>query len=104
VIELHVETAHAETYYLVVRTDTSGVPSLASGRYVDRFERRDGEWRIAARVCLVEVIGVMTRVDMTAVERSFAPSAKSRGDLSYRRPLKVERTSAAEEHRQPRMA
>ena len=24
------------------------------GRYLDRYERRDGEWRIAARVCVHE--------------------------------------------------
>ncbi len=28
----------------------------AVGRYVDRFERRDGAWRIARRVCIVETI------------------------------------------------
>jgi ketosteroid isomerase-like protein len=91
VVELCGDTAHAETYYLVVRTDKSGVPSVASGRYVDRFERRDGEWKIAARVCLVEEIGNMTGVDMAAVERSFVQGARDRGDISYRRPLVVKR-------------
>jgi hypothetical protein len=28
----------------------------ALGRYVDRFERRGGKWRIAARICIVETI------------------------------------------------
>jgi hypothetical protein len=26
------------------------------GRYIDRFERRDGEWRIAKRICIAETL------------------------------------------------
>jgi hypothetical protein len=32
---------------------------VAAFRYVDDFERRDGEWRIACRICVVD----WTRVD-----------------------------------------
>lgn len=27
---------------------------MIGGRYLDRFERRDGEWRIAKRVCVID--------------------------------------------------
>lgn len=53
------ERAFVETYVLVLqrfRAGTSKVPSgaaglrcLASARYLDRFEKRDGEWRVAHR-------------------------------------------------------
>lgn len=46
--------ARAESYALahLRRTDPSGVEwlDLFSGRYLDRFERRDGTWRISERV------------------------------------------------------
>lgn len=66
--------ALVETYYLALqrngtlplemrrallgdRADTSGEIDLrALGRYVDRFERRSGEWRIVRRICIVESI------------------------------------------------
>lgn len=50
------DRAGAETYYLAVTLDT-GTDGAArcnqlGGRYVDRLERRGGEWRIKQRVCL----------------------------------------------------
>ena len=48
------DVARSEAYSVAYlrRTDASGEEWLDvfSGRYVDRFERRDGEWRIADRV------------------------------------------------------
>lgn len=51
--ELHGRVAHGETYYL-----SSGVADgpdgkqlrMRAGRYIDRFESRDGVWKIAERV------------------------------------------------------
>jgi hypothetical protein len=55
-IELDLDTGHAqvETYCLAVQVlprDAEGVArqTLAGLRYLDRFERRDGAWRIAER-------------------------------------------------------
>lgn len=48
------DLARAESYALahLRRVDASGVEwlDLFSGRYLDRFERRDGTWRISERV------------------------------------------------------
>ena len=54
--------AHTETYFNAVHTIPSGYrvtdvfpdkgkiyTAVIAGRYVDRFEKRDGEWRIAKR-------------------------------------------------------
>jgi hypothetical protein len=51
--------AHAESYYLcVLRQKGSGL--LANGgRYIDRLSRRDGQWRIANRVVVMEWEGTI---------------------------------------------
>lgn len=46
------DVAVAESYFDAYhrrRVDDRWVDELAAGRYLDRLERRDGEWRIAAR-------------------------------------------------------
>lgn len=46
------DTAHSETYFTSYHRLPEGQPHedrLSGGRYVDRFERRDGIWRIADR-------------------------------------------------------
>lgn len=48
-VEIDGDTAHGETYYIFWGENRMGPPTLAFGRYVDRFEKRDGEWRIAHR-------------------------------------------------------
>ena len=54
-IELDGATAKAETYCVAFhRVKDQDVDSIAGLRYVDRFERRGGEWRIADRAIVVE--------------------------------------------------
>jgi len=57
-VDLAADVAGAETYAVAFHryTDDGGVPTdmWAALRYVDRFERRGGEWRIQARVCAYE--------------------------------------------------
>ena len=52
-IELDGDTALAETYqfsfYWKTPGDDPSLNSQNSGRYIDRFERRDGEWKILRR-------------------------------------------------------
>jgi hypothetical protein len=81
--------AHAETYYLcLLRQKDSGL--LANGgRYIDRLERRSGDWRIAHRVVVMEwegtIDGGSPRYPVTL------PAAPAPDDLSYARPLAVTR-------------
>jgi SnoaL-like domain len=54
---LDADTAHVETYGISVHQSASGTPhlNLTTGfRFVDRFERRGGEWRIARRVAVAD--------------------------------------------------
>ena len=55
-------TAVSRAYFTVLQA----VPGLAlqpivSGRYRDRFERRDGQWRFAERRVLIDLVGDVSR-------------------------------------------
>jgi len=57
-IELDGDVARCETYVIVIlRIPREGGPIdwLHAGRYVDRFERRNGEWRIAHRTVIYDL-------------------------------------------------
>jgi 3-phenylpropionate/cinnamic acid dioxygenase small subunit len=58
-IELEGDAAMAECHYLAYHRQPSGVEGkdedyFNGGRFIDRFERRGGEWRIAARIGLID--------------------------------------------------
>ena len=55
------DTAHVESYVLPFnrRAAEGGGVEVFAGRYVDRFERREGEWRIAYRLALRDVDTLM---------------------------------------------
>ena len=56
-IEIDGDVAHSECYVLFTqrRTDGSAL-EFGGGRYIDRLERRNGEWRIAAPVAWKSLI------------------------------------------------
>lgn len=105
--ELAGDTAHTETYYMFVAMNRVGEPFVASGgRYVDRFEKRNGRWAIAARICIRDWAPLAERPDpsdpstMTAIRdvlpapvRVFMASQPAIGrdtsDPSYQRPLVI---------------
>jgi ketosteroid isomerase-like protein len=91
-VELDGDVAHAETYVLGVLTRKGGrLSDIAGGRYLDRLERRDGEWRIAARKVVVEWAGVLDGADARFGPAPFPDPTWDRSDPSYQRPLTVER-------------
>ncbi|HVX23175.1 MAG TPA: nuclear transport factor 2 family protein [Acidimicrobiales bacterium] len=56
-IDVDGDVAYSEAYYIsssVFPPDDEGNREMWDlfGRYVDRFERRDGEWKIAERLCV----------------------------------------------------
>ncbi|HTX27260.1 MAG TPA: nuclear transport factor 2 family protein [Streptosporangiaceae bacterium] len=56
-VEVDGETAYSETYFISYATVTGEeAPATRSrgGRYLDRFDRRDGEWKITRRVLVDE--------------------------------------------------
>jgi SnoaL-like domain len=85
------DTAHTETYYLFVGRNRDDTNWIAGGRYIDRFERRKGEWRIALRTNAIEWSGMVPTLPLPFgdVPDIFVNGTPSRGksDPSYTRPL-----------------
>lgn len=77
------DIAHAETYvhaYHATHPAEDGSTSvmLFAGRYVDRFEQRGGEWRIANRTVVYD----FSRID--PVDQDIDPNWKTRFTLGRR--------------------
>lgn len=97
--EIDGDVAHATTYFIYSATlpktdpDKPHTVSLNGGRYIDRFERRDGRWAIADRVCIVEWTAATTPMALpaTAGLPTTGHAARDKTDLQYRRPLRIER-------------
>lgn len=105
--DLQGDVAHTETYYMFVGMNRQGQPlSVSGGRYIDRLEKRNGRWAIAARVCvrdwapLKEIPKTLDQAALTAVTgldertqelmRTGAQPAQDRSDISYARPLRID--------------
>jgi hypothetical protein len=105
--DLDGDVAHTETYYMFVGMNRTGTPmAMSGGRYIDRLEKRDGRWAIAARVCvrdwapLEKIPEVMDQAAMTVVKgldertkqlmRTGSQPRRDRTDVSYQRPLTID--------------
>jgi hypothetical protein len=105
--DLDGDVAHTESYYMFVGMNRAGDPlAMTGGRYIDRMEKRDGRWAIAARVCvrdwapLERVPESMDPAEMTAVKgldertkelmRTGTRPRRDREDASYQRPLTID--------------
>jgi hypothetical protein len=94
--EIDGDTAHCETYVIgaMLPRPKPGRATFVSGRYLDRLERRDGEWRILVRRTTIEVEseGDANWPDNVICE-TFPQGAWDEGDLSYARPLRLDSPS-----------
>lgn len=79
-IELDGDSAWSETYVQAFHRIPGQPPNdlVVAARYVDRLERRDGEWRIAARTMITD----WTRTDPVAGELPAEQTVRSRRDRS----------------------
>ena len=104
--DLDGEVAHTETYFMFVAMNRAGVPmAMSGGRYIDRMEKRNGRWAIAARLCirdwapLQEIPDSLDQSKMTVVQnqddalrailRGGPQPSRDRHDVSYQRPLTI---------------
>ena len=98
-IDLLGDTAHTEVYWLFLGENKVKPNTVAVGRYIDRFERRDGRWAIAARVCLSECINDLPQTALPEAYRAMlmsnGPSTRDRSDRSWDRPLHARVPGAA---------
>jgi SnoaL-like domain len=83
------DVAHVETYGIAFHSHSSGEPklNLVTGfRFVDRFERRAGDWRIASRTSVTE----WSRIDPPDAHWPLKPEMltgrRDRTDVVYARP------------------
>jgi hypothetical protein len=93
--ELDGDTAHCETYWLFAAMNTEGPElSLGGGRYIDRMERREGRWAIAARKCLYDWQGkpedYSLPLEMMEMMDGAGPARRDDRDPSYERPLTID--------------
>ncbi len=97
--EIDGDAAHAESYVIVVLVGTDGASAqFITGRYLDRLERRDGQWRIAVRRSTVEGMFLAdARVLQSKFfkEKGYLVGTRDRHDLSYERPLTIESPAPA---------
>jgi len=92
--EIDGDVAHAESYSLGVFLDKGGETGrILAGRYIDRLERRDGEWRIVLRRSTVEIaLEGKARLPTGAMlpGSGYLKGNRDRTDPSYERPLSTD--------------
>lgn len=83
-IAVNGDTAQSEAYVLAFHVEqTDGQPLLHTfnGRYIDRFEQRDGHWRIAQRTLRVD--WTKTETIEATMGGAWTESARDRTDVVY---------------------
>lgn len=88
-IDIDGDVAHVESYFVTVsKTKGQDATFLTGGRYTDRFEKREGEWKIALRLVHIE-----WTVECQAAQLpgfiGLDVGARNRTDPSYMRPLTI---------------
>jgi hypothetical protein len=88
-LEIDGDVAHSECYVLFTqrRKDGSAL-EFGGGRYLDRLEKRGGEWRIAARLTVIDWSARADVAVFGGVEE-YALGTFDHSDPSYRRPLEL---------------
>ncbi|WP_308162826.1 nuclear transport factor 2 family protein [Nocardia alni] len=92
--EIDGNVAHCESYSLGMMLGRDRkTAQVIGGRYIDRLEKRDGQWRIVVRRSTVEL---MFTADASALHSEYFTSqgyyhgTRDRDDLSYLRPLRLD--------------
>ncbi|TCM35339.1 nuclear transport factor 2 family protein [Novosphingobium sp. ST904] len=90
-IDLDGDTAHTETYYQFTGRNRDESLWVAGGRYIDRLERRDGQWKIALRTNVIEWGFVPQPMPIPFADvpdiALNGVSSRNAEDPSYQRPL-----------------
>lgn len=103
--EIDGDNASSETYYTFIGGNIEPPHLLSIGRYIDHFQRRDGVWKMANRVTVIEknyelpehAADAMIRAGDTS-QGPLLPATRDRSDLSYHRPV-MPRRPASEKDR-----
>ncbi|HMK87635.1 MAG TPA: nuclear transport factor 2 family protein [Steroidobacteraceae bacterium] len=94
--EIEGDVAHCETYVVggLLSLDQATC-KIALGRYVDRLERRNGEWKIKLRRTVIDMVaeGDASWLRSPAIA-GFLKGVRSKEDPSYRRPNRLDPADA----------
>jgi hypothetical protein len=86
--EIEGDTAHAESYVLMVLRHRDGrTVTVAGGRYIDRLERRSGCWRIVLRRLAADWRFTADGSVWNPARPGIPFGTWDKGDISYQRPL-----------------
>jgi hypothetical protein len=87
--EITGDVAHAETYVIwVLRHKDRKTVRVGGGRYLDRLEKRDGDWRIALRRLIIDWQFDADGTSFNA-DNGYENGTWDRTDSSYARPLNL---------------
>lgn len=96
--EIDGDQAHCESYVMVLLVDPGArTGRIMSGRYIDRLERRDGEWKIALRRTTVDFVMAGDASLLKApvfTQQGYVKGMRDQRDVSYQRPLTLDETLA----------
>ena len=89
--ELDGDVAHTESYcQWGHRLKDEETVTVGGGRYIDRLEKREGEWRIVVRRLVLDFFyEAKGSVFGTPAQLAYAKGTWDRSDLSYERPLRM---------------
>ena len=92
-IDIEGDVAHCETYVLTTLLPRgTAEATVGTARYIDRMERRNGEWRIAHREAVMDFMITMPTAPM---HPNVLTGSRDRSDRSYARPLELTPEGAA---------
>lgn len=92
-VDIENDVAHVESYLIALwRPPTDAEPALIlAGRYIDRLDRRNGEWRIAVREFIPHFWSQTTSIFCATFTGAVWPQgglgSGDKSDPCYRRPL-----------------
>lgn len=86
-VEIDGDVAHAESYVIfALRLRDGETVHVGGGRYIDKLEKRDGEWKISLRKLVMDW---RFESDGTVFDKrpSQTVGTRDKSDLSYMRPF-----------------
>lgn len=84
-IDLDGDVARVESYFLSLNPEVSpeGTVAPVTGRYLDRFERRNGAWKIAHRQVIIDYSYPALPIRVWDLHDKFPKGGKREEDPSY---------------------
>jgi hypothetical protein len=83
-IRIDGNAARCESGVISITWRKDGQLRIGAARYIDRFECRYQEWRIAHRLVISDIAGVLTTAEAMATPAGYLAGTRGHDDASYR--------------------